>query len=135
MRPLCLVGRIWFAHCASLRYISVAGIKSTAQSSSSKERFSNKQKIAVSQYLRKMACPEVEATLAPLRAAVKEYGDLIRKLKDENAPKVDVDRAVVELKARKKKLEDKVCCLCFQFFRCQYDRFIGISTGAQGEHL
>lgn len=46
--------------------------------------------------------------LAPLRAAVKEYGDLVRKLKEEGAAKIDVDRAVVELKARKKKLEETV---------------------------
>ncbi|XGW17584.1 hypothetical protein V3C99_002295 [Haemonchus contortus] len=53
-----------------------------------------------------MASPEIEAQLAPLRTAVKEYGDLIRRLKEEGAPKIDIDKAVIELKARKKKLED-----------------------------
>lgn len=115
MRPLCLVrlGQFCFAHCASLRYNSVvAGANASVQRSKlpkqSKERFSNKQKVAISQFLKNMADPEVEAILAPLRADVKEYGDLVRKLKEENAPKVDVDRAVFELKARKRKLEEKV---------------------------
>lgn len=53
-----------------------------------------------------MATPEIEAQLAPLRAAVKEYGDLIRDLKAKGAPKIDVDTAVVELKARKRRLEE-----------------------------
>ncbi|KAK6009996.1 glycine--tRNA ligase [Ostertagia ostertagi] len=53
-----------------------------------------------------MATPEIEAQLAPLRIAVKEYGDLIRELKANGAPKIDIDKAVLELKARKKKLED-----------------------------
>ncbi|PIO60690.1 WHEP-TRS domain protein [Teladorsagia circumcincta] len=53
-----------------------------------------------------MATPEIEAQLAPLRIAVKEYGDLIRELKANGAPKIDIDKAVTELKARKKKLED-----------------------------
>ncbi|KAK5983766.1 Glycine--tRNA ligase [Trichostrongylus colubriformis] len=53
-----------------------------------------------------MATPEIEAQLAPLRIAVKEYGDLIRDLKEKGAPKIDIDKAVIELKARKKKLED-----------------------------
>ena len=34
-------------------------------------------------------------------------GDLVRKLKDEHAPELDVNRAVTELKARKRILEDK----------------------------
>lgn len=44
--------------------------------------------------------------MAPLRAAVKETGDLIRDLKANGAPKIDIDKAVVELKARKKLLEE-----------------------------
>ncbi|KAM9307779.1 glycine--tRNA ligase [Gastrophryne carolinensis] len=48
-----------------------------------------------------------EELLAPLRLAVKEQGDLVRKLKEEKAPQVDVDRAVAELKARKRTLEAK----------------------------
>ncbi|XP_018424467.1 PREDICTED: glycine--tRNA ligase [Nanorana parkeri] len=49
----------------------------------------------------------MEEQLAPLRLAVKEQGDLVRKLKEEKAPQVDVDRAVAELKARKRIFEAK----------------------------
>lgn len=45
--------------------------------------------------------------MAPLRAAVKEQGDLVRQLKSDKAPELDVKKAVAELKARKKVLEDK----------------------------
>ena len=48
-----------------------------------------------------------EALLAPLRAAVKEQGDLVRKLKEEKAPEIDVKKAVAELKTRKKVLDEK----------------------------
>ncbi|CAI9562070.1 unnamed protein product [Staurois parvus] len=51
--------------------------------------------------------PGMEEQLAPLRLAVKEQGDVVRKLKEEKAPQVDVDRAVAELKARKRTLEAK----------------------------
>ncbi|XP_041974738.1 glycine--tRNA ligase [Aricia agestis] len=54
-----------------------------------------------------MADPKIEEILAPLRASVKEQGDLVRKLKEEKAPEIDVKKAVAELKARKKILEDK----------------------------
>ncbi|GBP08253.1 Glycine--tRNA ligase [Eumeta japonica] len=54
-----------------------------------------------------MSDPKVEEILAPLRASVKEQGDLVRKLKEENAPDLDIKKAVAELKARKKVLEDK----------------------------
>ncbi|VDD87922.1 unnamed protein product [Enterobius vermicularis] len=53
-----------------------------------------------------MASPEIEQKLAPLRAAVKEYGDIVRKLKAEGGAKVDIDKAVIELKARKRILEE-----------------------------
>ena len=49
--------------------------------------------------------------LAPLRAMVKEQGDLVRKLKENKAPELDVKAAVVELKQRKKTLEDKELAL------------------------
>ncbi|XP_075536442.1 glycine--tRNA ligase [Dermacentor variabilis] len=55
----------------------------------------------------KMATPEVCQVLEPLRNAVKEQGDLVRKLKESGAPELDVKKAVNELKARKKVLEDK----------------------------
>lgn len=54
-----------------------------------------------------MADPKIEEILAPLRASVKEQGDLVRKLKEEKAPEIDVKKAVAELKTRKKVLEDK----------------------------
>lgn len=52
-----------------------------------------------------------EEILAPLRAAVKEQGDLVRQMKQDGAPEIDVKKAVNELKARKKLLEDKELAL------------------------
>ncbi|XP_028934038.1 glycine--tRNA ligase [Ornithorhynchus anatinus] len=52
-----------------------------------------------------------EELLAPLRQAVRLQGDLVRKLKEEKAPKVDLDQAVAELKARKRVLEAKELAL------------------------
>ncbi|XP_056594311.1 glycine--tRNA ligase [Triplophysa dalaica] len=49
----------------------------------------------------------IEEILAPLRLAVKEQGELVRQLKTENAPDVDIAKAVAELKARKRILEAK----------------------------
>ena len=43
-------------------------------------------------------------------------GDIVRKLKSEGAPEIDVQRAVAELKHRKKKLEDKT--LDEEVFKC-----------------
>jgi len=51
--------------------------------------------------------PEAEKLLAPLREAVKEQGDLVRKLKTDKATEIEVKKAVAELKHRKKILEDK----------------------------
>ncbi len=51
--------------------------------------------------------PAVEALLEPLRALVKEQGDLVRAMKEEGKPELDVKKAVAELKLRKKNLEDK----------------------------
>ncbi|OWF40012.1 Glycine--tRNA ligase [Mizuhopecten yessoensis] len=58
-----------------------------------------------------MSDTEIEALLAPLRAAVKEQGDLVRKLKSEKAPDVDIQKAVAELKHRKQALEAKELAL------------------------
>jgi len=55
--------------------------------------------------------PEVEALLAPLRALVKEQGDLVRTMKADGKPELDVKKAVAELKTRKKNLEDKELAL------------------------
>lgn len=57
--------------------------------------------------LKSMADPKIEAELAPLRAAVKEQGDIVRNLKAINAPELDVKKAVAELKTRKKILEER----------------------------
>ncbi|KAK7484906.1 hypothetical protein BaRGS_00023826 [Batillaria attramentaria] len=62
-------------------------------------------------YNLEMCDPEIEAQLAPLRAAVKEQGDLVRKLKQEKAPEIDLQRAVADLKHKKKTLEDKELAL------------------------
>lgn len=51
--------------------------------------------------------PEIEKILVPLRQEVKEQGDIVRKLKENNAPKVDIDAAVRLLKDKKKTLELK----------------------------
>merc|ERR1719370_736956 len=50
---------------------------------------------------------ESEALLAPLRLAVKEQGDLVRQLKADGKPELEVKKAVAELKSRKKMLEEK----------------------------
>ncbi|XP_053203910.1 glycine--tRNA ligase-like [Panonychus citri] len=59
--------------------------------------------------LKKMANTDksIETILQPLRDSVKEQGDLVRKLKEEKANDIDIKKAVNELKARKKILEDK----------------------------
>uniref|UniRef100_A0A671WHF1 Glycine--tRNA ligase n=1 Tax=Sparus aurata TaxID=8175 RepID=A0A671WHF1_SPAAU len=49
----------------------------------------------------------IEEILAPLRLAVKEQGELVRQMKQDGAPDVDVTKAVAELKARKRTLEAK----------------------------
>ncbi|XP_068438234.1 glycine--tRNA ligase-like [Clinocottus analis] len=49
----------------------------------------------------------IEEILAPLRLAVKEQGELVRQMKQDGAPDVDVAKAVAELKARKRTLESK----------------------------
>ncbi|KAL3281508.1 hypothetical protein HHI36_004715 [Cryptolaemus montrouzieri] len=58
-------------------------------------------------YLEGMADQKIEEILAPLRAQVKEQGDLVRSLKASGAPDIELKKAVAELKARKKNLEDK----------------------------
>ncbi|CAB4063224.1 GARS [Lepeophtheirus salmonis] len=55
--------------------------------------------------------PEAEVILAPLRASVKEQGDLVRSLKQSNGDKLEIQQAVAELKTRKKTLEEKEIAL------------------------
>ncbi|KAI6196459.1 Diadenosine tetraphosphate synthetase [Aphelenchoides besseyi] len=71
------------------------------------EKFGKKRQQQISDFLKVMASPDVEEKLQPLRDAVKESGDLVRHLKTSGAAKNEVDRAVHELKARKKQLADK----------------------------
>ncbi|CAI4230474.1 unnamed protein product [Auanema sp. JU1783] len=85
---------------------TVANNRKVGRSKPLVPKFTKQTKVKISDYLRQMATPEIEAQLAPLRAAVKEYGDMIRDLKANGAPKIDVDKAVIELKARKKLLEE-----------------------------
>ncbi|KAM7357301.1 glycine--tRNA ligase isoform 2-T2 [Cochliomyia hominivorax] len=54
-----------------------------------------------------MTTPEMEEQLAPLRALVLEQGNIVRDLKANGAPEIDIKKAVAELKLRKKALEDK----------------------------
>lgn len=65
------------------------------------------RKVRLQVSLDTMADPKIEEILAPLRASVKEQGDLVRNLKANGAPELDVKKAVAELKIRKKTLEDK----------------------------
>jgi len=74
-------------------------------------KWSKKGKKVVSVPLAMALSAESEALLAPLRAAVKEQGDRVRALKTEKAPENDVKKAVAELKAKKKVLEDKELAL------------------------
>ncbi|KAB7496296.1 Glycine--tRNA ligase [Armadillidium nasatum] len=53
-----------------------------------------------------MYAPDVEKQLEPLRAKVKEQGDIVRSLKTAGAPEMDIKKEVQILKARKKELED-----------------------------
>ncbi|KAL3832079.1 hypothetical protein ACJMK2_023757 [Sinanodonta woodiana] len=65
-------------------------------------KYKNRQGIALD-----VMDPEIEAQLAPLRQAVKEQGNVIRQLKEDKAPDIDIQRAVAELKHRKNALETK----------------------------
>jgi len=55
-----------------------------------------------------MNSDEAELVLKPLRLAVAEQGAIVKKLKEEKAADIDIQRAVAELKARKNTLETKV---------------------------
>ena len=58
---------------------------------------------------------DTEVILAPLRALVKEQGDLIRDLKANGGAELTIKKAVAELKARKKALEEKELDLTYLF--------------------
>ncbi|CAF4257062.1 unnamed protein product, partial [Didymodactylos carnosus] len=55
-----------------------------------------------------MAEANIETLLEPYRAAVKEQGDIVKKLKDSKGDEIELKKAVSELKIRKKKLEDQI---------------------------
>lgn len=86
-----------------------AGFFYIERSSSTSNWGSNKLRIHQIQLTRKIAMtdPAIEAVLAPLRKAVKEQGDVVKQLKADGAGDIDLQRAVAELKHRKKALEDK----------------------------
>jgi len=69
-------------------------------------KFSKKGRKIVPVYTMALSA-EAEALLAPLRAEIKVQGDLVRQLKADKAPELEVKKAVAELKAKKKVLEDK----------------------------
>ncbi|CAG5110020.1 Oidioi.mRNA.OKI2018_I69.chr2.g4471.t1.cds [Oikopleura dioica] len=50
---------------------------------------------------------DIDSILEPLRLSVKEQGDIVRELKAQKAPELDIKTAVAELKKRKKALQDK----------------------------
>lgn len=58
-----------------------------------------------------MADTQVEQILAPLREAVKKQGLVVRSMKESNASDMEVKKAVGELKALKKQLDDKELAL------------------------
>ncbi|XP_078147608.1 glycine--tRNA ligase [Centroberyx gerrardi] len=53
----------------------------------------------------------MEEVLAPLREAVREQGELVRQMKEQDGAEQELSRAVAELKARKRILEAKELAL------------------------
>ena len=64
---------------------------------------------------------EIETILAPLRACVKEQGDLVRELKDTGKPELTIKKAVAELKAKKRVLEEKELELRWAYYSLLVD--------------
>ncbi len=88
------------------RVLSVARTVNKSTSTWGSRRKTDKRNLKIQTFQMALS-PEAEALLAPLRASVKEQGDLVRQLKADGAPELDVKKAVAELKQRKKTLEDK----------------------------
>ncbi|CAJ0557894.1 unnamed protein product, partial [Mesorhabditis spiculigera] len=61
----------------------------------------------LSEYLRNLADPAIEKELRPLRHDAREAADAVLRLKSEKAAKDTLDKAVDELKERKRRLEEK----------------------------
>ncbi len=57
---------------------------------------------------------------------MKEQGDLVRTMKADGAPELDVKKAVAELKARKKVLEDRELELRFVGTTFDSDVFVSV---------
>lgn len=72
-------------------------------------------------FLVNMNDPKIEAILKPFRVSVAEQGAIVRQLKENGAPEIDIKRAVAELKVRKKVLEDKELEVTPQ--EASFDRF------------
>ncbi|XP_018325020.1 glycine--tRNA ligase [Agrilus planipennis] len=118
MKLLCLASKIRHIgfvcsseFCSIKRVCETAGlVKSLFTSTSLNQKWGTKKQhrnVKLKIFLEEMTDPKVEEVLAPLRASVKEQGDLVRKLKADGAPAIDVKQAVVELNNRKKLLEEK----------------------------
>jgi len=90
-----------------LSQINVPLARSLHLSSHLPKKFSQKILKRLSQ-IKTMTNAEEATALAPLQASVKEQGDIVKKLKEDSAPKNDIAVAVTELKARKKLLENKM---------------------------
>ncbi|MEJ1279460.1 glycyl-tRNA synthetase [Cricetulus griseus] len=106
----CLLPALLRASRAALPLLSppgVAAAAAAAAASASQRLLSVPAQPAAS----RSSMDSAEELLAPLRLAVRQQGDLVRKLKEDKAPQVDVDRAVAELKARKRVLEAKELAL------------------------
>uniref|UniRef100_A0A6G1SAC0 Glycine--tRNA ligase n=1 Tax=Aceria tosichella TaxID=561515 RepID=A0A6G1SAC0_9ACAR len=76
-------------------------------------RGATQRKVYIKNYLTNLIKmnPDIEKILSPLRQDVKEYGDIVRALKEKSAPKVDIEAAVRVLKEKKRLLEAKEASL------------------------
>ncbi|XP_042912505.1 glycine--tRNA ligase [Parasteatoda tepidariorum] len=104
---------IQFERCICFRYVSsffkpLAFTSLSLLSTHSSKLPKNWAKKRLSSYkIQFVKTMEVQSLLEPFRLSVKEQGDLVRKLKENGAPELDIKKAVNELKVRKKALEDK----------------------------
>lgn len=103
---VCVLGTIFYQNRPTLSVLTVRGLSCTTSLAGQwgTKKKHRQVKLNISHM---MADPKIEEVLAPLRASVKEQGDLVRQLKTDGAPELDLKKAVAELKTRKKILEDK----------------------------
>lgn len=64
-----------------------------------------------------------ESSIETLRSSVKEQGDLVKKLQEENTDQIQIEQAVRELKQRKKLLEEKELSLDSRFTKFDRPKF------------